>query len=63
MLRPKNWSKPIPATVRNAYRGRIYWTTYWGGGLWTVEPDDDIERMVTCNGNSREAIDTYEEAI
>lgn len=50
----------VPACVRYEYRGRTYWVSYFGDAKWTVEPDDDIKRVVRCSGNWRDAIDEYE---
>jgi hypothetical protein len=50
----------IPPCVRYEYRARVYWCTYHKDGTWTVEPDDDIARIVRCSGNWRDAIDEYE---
>ena len=33
---------------------------FWGGSVWTVEPDDDLGSLVRCSGNWRDAIDTFE---
>jgi hypothetical protein len=61
MIKPIDWIGPIPVSVRLDYRGRVYWCTHWKGNMfWTVEPDDDIPRLVRCSGNSRDAVDEYE---
>jgi len=63
-MKPHGWDKPIPPNVRCEYRGRIYWAIHWAGtGLWTVEPDDDIARMVRSGGNWMDAIDEYEVSL
>ena len=60
MLKPKNYAGTIPPEIRSIHNGRIYWTTYFGDGIWSVEPDDDAAALVHCCGNWQDAIREFE---
>ncbi len=61
LLRPKDWTGSIPVTCPETYNGRTYLVTHWSGrgGLWTVEPDDDVARLIRAN-TRQDAIREYE---